>query len=335
MTSENTLFLSNSSKIYSSEADLQPLLRLFQMEVEKITGINIEVSSIKDNNADIIFEIDTTLAADNYHLDVGRIINVTGGSYRALTMAKTTLLQLVATEDNVLIIPVVSIKDYPDVNYSGLMLDLASHWHSVASIKQLVDLLAFYKIKYLHLHFTDYQSFTLPSKKYPKLTTPVRSYSFEELKELETYSQLRGVTIIPEIDVPGHSTQFVVKYPEIFAIKDARNNSIIINMGKEEVYSALDLLIGEITEVFQATPYFHIGGDEADLSKVINDPDVQSYMAKHELGENVHELYRHFLIRMNDIVKKVILLGSQVIPDARAGHIYITKFTILINHSIR
>ena len=73
---------------------------------------------------------------------------------------------------------------------------------------------------------------------------------------MEAYSQLRGVTIIPEIDVPGHSSPFVKKYPEIFAIQDTVNNPYIINMGRAEVYQALDLLIGEVLSIFTATPYF-------------------------------------------------------------------------------
>jgi len=121
---------------------------------------------------------------------------------------------------------------------------------------------------------------------------------------MESYARQRGVVIIPELEMPGHASQMVETYPEIFAIKDTADNPWIINMGREEVYETLDQLIGELTAVFQSSPYFHIGGDEAIFNKVIDDPDVQSYMRLHDLGDDVHELYRHFLIRMNDIVKK-------------------------------
>ncbi len=303
-TSKNSLFLSGMSKTYSSKKELQLLLQLFGSELEKLTGINVEATKDKNRNADIIFEIDSLLSTEEYYLNIDKTIQVTGGSYQALAMAKTTLLQLATKQEDKLVFPIVRINDYPDAKYRGLMIDLARQWHCATSIKQIIDLAAFYKINYLHLHFTDDKSYTLPSKKYTLLATPDSSYSFEELKELEAYSQLRGVTIIPEIDVPGHSSPFVKMYPEIFAIKDARENPWIINMGNEEVYEALDHLIGEICEIFVTTPYFHIGGDEAIFNKVLDDPEVKAYMVKYGLGENVNELYHNFLIRMNDIIKK-------------------------------
>lgn len=248
--------------------------------------------------------IDTALSREEYRIEINKTIQVAGGGYAALAMAKTTLLQLVVKESDILKFPLVKIRDFPDAGYRGLLIDMARQWHGLQTIEKLIDLAAFYKINYIQLHFTDYQSFTLPSKCYPKLPTPDRHYSFDDLRRLEAYSQLRGVTIIPEIEVPGHSGQFVNMYPEIFAIKDKSANPWIINMGKEKVYEALDCLIGEIAGVFKASPYFHIGGDEAIFNKVDEDPDVQDYIKKHDIDEDVHELYRHFLVRMNDIVKK-------------------------------
>ncbi|MDX2445467.1 MAG: glycoside hydrolase family 20 zincin-like fold domain-containing protein, partial [Bacteroidales bacterium] len=92
--SENTLFLSSESNIHSSQEELQPLLQLFESEVKKLTGITIEPTKVKNQKADIIFEIDSSLSEDEYYLNVDKTIQVTGGSYQALTMAKATLLQL-------------------------------------------------------------------------------------------------------------------------------------------------------------------------------------------------------------------------------------------------
>ncbi len=298
------MVLSKTSKIYSLNPELYPLLALFKSELQKLTGVVIETTTIKNADADIIFEIDTMMPHDEYFINTDHIIQIKGGSYYALASAKTTLLQLFRAENDVLTFPLVKIKDYPDAVYRGLMLDLAAHWHSVATLKKLIDLAAFYKINYVHLHFTDDKSFTLPSGKYPKLPTPGRHYSVKDLKEIEAYSQLRGVTIIPEIDVPGHSSPFMKMYPGIFAIKNIAVNPRIINMGKEEVYKALNDMIWELAKVFKATPYIHIGGDEAIFDMVDKDPDVQAYMKKHGLGNDINELYRHFIMRMNDIVKK-------------------------------
>ena len=301
---EKSVVLSTNSRSYTADEELRPLLTLLAEEVEKVTGVKIETTSSKDDQADLIFAVDGNMPKESYVIRVDQPIQVKGGSYAAVAMAKTTLLQLIVKEGNTLKLPMLTIKDAPDAAYRGLMIDLARQWHSFETVKQLVDLAAFYKINYLQLHFTDYQSYTLPSQGFPNLSTPGRTYSIAELKELETYSQLRGVTIIPEVDVPGHSSPFVKSYPEIFAIQDTVSNPWIINMGNEAAYEALDQIIGELVEIFEASPYFHIGGDEAIFNKVEDDPKVQAYIAKHGIAQDVHELYRHFLVRMNKIVKK-------------------------------
>lgn len=298
------LVLSDQSKLYSPQAEVYPLLDLFISEVQKITNSTLVTTETNNHEADILFQIDTAMAGEAYSIEIGKTVKVMGASYKALAKAKATLLQLVVEEEGKLMFPVLTLKDAPDASYRGLMVDLARQWHDIPTLKKLIDLAAFYKINFLQLHFTDYQSFTLPSTKYTKLSTPNRHYSFEQLKELEAYSQLRGITIIPEIDVPGHSSPFVKEYPEIFAIQDTLTNPWIINMGKEEAYEALDVIIGEIASIFKSSPYFHIGGDEAIFDKVADDPSVQDYIKKHNIDNDVHELYRHFLVRMNQIVKK-------------------------------
>ncbi len=300
---DQLVFLSKESKLYTSQPEVIPLLDLFITEIKKTMEVELATTSINNKNADIRFEIDADMDEEASIIEINQKISVVGGSYTALAHAKTTLLQLLQKEGDRLKLPLVTIRDAPDAAYRGLMIDLARRWHDVSTIKKLIDLAAYYKINYVQLHFTDYQSYTLPSRVYPNLSTPERHYSFEELEELEAYSQLRGVTIVPEIDVPGHSSPFVKKYPEIFAIQDTINNPWIINMGKEEVYTALDQLIGEVLAVFKASPYFHIGGDEAIFTSVEKDPSVQAYTAKNEIGTDVHELYRHFLVRLNEIVK--------------------------------
>lgn len=299
------LRLSGNSKLCAPQWEVNILLMVFSSEIQKTTGFRLEhLAPAESHQADIIFEIDTSMHQEASIIEIDKTVSVKGGSYVALAGAKSTLLQLLEKQDNMLTFPCVKIEDYPDAAYRGLMIDLARQWHDVPTIKQLIDLAAFYKINFVQLHFTDYQSYTLPSKKYPKLSTENRHYNFDDLKELEAYSQMRGVTIIPEIDVPGHSSPFVQKYPEIFAIKDTLTNPWIINMGKEEVYQALDELIGEAVSVFKSTPYFHIGGDEAIFTKVNEDPNVQEYIKKYGIGDDVHELYRQFLVRINNIVKK-------------------------------
>ncbi|WP_075591265.1 family 20 glycosylhydrolase [Labilibacter marinus] len=301
---QKKVVLSTDSKFYSPHAEVYPLLELLSSEIELVTGIGLATTTSKNNEADIVFKMDTSLMRSEYHIDINEIVMVSGGSYTALVYAKNTLLHMVKMSENSVVFPIVEIRDSPDAAYRGLMIDLARKWHDVGTIKKIINLAAYYKIGFLQLHFTDNQSYTLPSKKYPKLSTAEKHYSYAELEELEAYSQLRGVTIIPEIDVPGHSKQFTKKYGEIFAIESDENNPSIVNMGKEEVYEALDVLIGETLSVFKSTPYFHIGGDEAKFNGLMDDPDVRKYMVKNKLDIDVHELFNHFINRMNSIVKK-------------------------------
>ncbi|MEL7532522.1 MAG: family 20 glycosylhydrolase [Bacteroidota bacterium] len=301
--SSNAIVLSNKSKLYSPDPSLQPLLGLAQNEIEHLTGKRIEITTSQEVGADINFHLEPNLGPEEYTLRTTQSVEIHGGSYAAVAAGKNTLLQLLSTLDQKIVIPQISLRDFPDASFRGLLIDLARQWHNLDQVKELIDLAAFYKCNFVQLHFTDYQSFTLPSTHFPKLSTPDRHYSFEDLRELEAYASLRGIAIIPELEVPGHSSPFVKMYPEIFAIEDTASNPWIVNMGREEIYPALDSIIGELAEIFQTSPYFHIGGDEAIFNQLDQDPDVQAYMATHGLGTDVHELYRHFLVRMNEIVK--------------------------------
>ncbi|MEM6345939.1 MAG: family 20 glycosylhydrolase [Bacteroidota bacterium] len=298
------IYLSDASKLYSPDASLQALLAITQTEIERLTNKTLEIANQPEKGADINLKINPSLATEAYSLEIEQSVEIQGGSYAAVVAAKNTLLQIISTQGQKIALPQLKIRDFPDASYRGLLIDLARQWHTLDQVKELIDLAAFYKCNYVQLHFTDYQSFTLPSTHFPKLSTPGRHYSFEDLRELETYARLRGIAIIPELEVPGHSSPFAKRYPEIFAIEDTASNPWIINMGREAVYVALDSIIGEIATIFQTSPYFHIGGDEAIFNQVAQDPDVKVYMAAHDLGTDVHELYRHFLVRMNEIVKR-------------------------------
>ncbi len=304
VSGEMALALNSVSGIATTDAEIMPLLEIFKSELGTMTEFDLPLVESPEN-ATILFQMDTTMEKDAYSISVENSILVKAGSYQSAAMARTTLLQMAQVVGNELFFPQLTLNDTPDANYRGLLIDVARTWHPMETVKKLIDLASYYKTNYVQLHFTDDQSYTLPSKKYPNLPTPGRHYSFEDLEELEAYSQMRGVTIIPELEMPGHAKSFVDAYPQVFGIADSEENPYIINMGKEDVYVALEELIAEIIPIFKATPYFHIGGDEARFTKVMEDPEVKKYMKEKNLGgEDVHELYRHFLVRMNEVVKK-------------------------------
>ena len=303
------LILSNSILFFTSSSEINTLLNVFEKDIESISSMDIKFKETTKIKADLVFEIDNNLEDEEYSIQIDNNIIVNGGSYNALSMAKSSLIQLLKLEKNKLIFPILEIKDKPDSEYRGLLIDLARMWHDVSTLKDIIDLASFYKIKYLQLHLSDDQSFTFPSEKFPKLATTDRPYSKKDFRDLVKYAKDRGIIIIPEMDIPGHSKKMVEIYPEIFGVnnKMLQTNpwkSNVINIWSEKVYDAIDQLIGEIIEVFDTSPYFHIGGDEANLDLYKNVPEINSFMRKNNLGTDVHELFRYFLVRMNKIVKK-------------------------------
>ncbi len=311
LSNKKSLKLPKDIKVYSSDASLRPIVTIF-VEQLNLLGHKHQLSFDKTTNANMSIILDETLKTEEYQINIDQSVILSGGSYKAISSAMTSMLHLIEKKDDHTLFPMVEIKDYPDATFRGLMIDLARRWHSINTLKKLVDMSAFYKLNYMQLHLTDDQSFTFPSKAYPKLATKDKHYTKEELVDLVNYADLRGITLIPEIDIPGHSRKFIETYPEIFSPKlkkwgknmwggDAFNN--VINIGSEKVYSALDVILDEVIEIFHTSPYIHIGADEATIDNLKGDPLAEAMMKKEHLEGNVHELYRYFIVRMNDMVK--------------------------------
>jgi hexosaminidase len=311
LSNEKSLELPKDIKIYYSNESLRPIATIF-MEQLNLLGLEHKLSFENSNNASMSLVLDDTMKEEEHQISIDQSIMIRGGSYKAISAAMTSILHLLEKKGEDILFPLVKIRDFPDATYRGLMIDLARIWHTIETLKKLIDLSAFYKLNYMQLHLTDDQSFTFPSKAYPKLATKDRHYSKEELVDLVNYAEQRGITLIPEIDIPGHSKKIIETYPEIFSPKikewgknmwggDAINN--VINIGSEEVYSALEILLDEVIEVFHTSPYIHIGADEATIDNLEGDPLAEAMMKKENLEGDVHELYRHFIVRMNDLVK--------------------------------
>ncbi|MCG8307199.1 MAG: family 20 glycosylhydrolase [Cytophagales bacterium] len=286
-----------------------PFAEVFSANIFALTGKKARIRIGERTGSGIILKINPALDERQHRISITGSARIEAGAAKSLVNGCYSFLQLIERKGAQSTVPKLEIADRPDSRYRGLMIDLARNWHDVKTVLKLIDLAAFYKINYVQLHFTDYQSYTLPSNCLPKLSTQNRHYSFDELKLFEEYARLRGISIVPELDIPGHAKAMIDAYPELFGIKDIVENPYTINMGKEEVYEALECLINELIDIYGSSPYFHIGGDEAIFHLLDQDPDVKSYMAGNQLGEDIHELYRHFIVRMNEIVK---LRGKQL-----------------------
>jgi len=299
------LELKNTISVFIKGKDSKKFFDLFANDLKIIFSQNLNFKKSDNIDSDINFIIDNSLSNEEYKIEIDKNVIVTGGSYDAISMAKSSLIQMIKLRGNkTIILPKSKIFDMPDSSYRGLMIDLSRMWHSLESIRNVIDLASFYKIKYLQLHLSDDQAFVFPTDSFPNLPTPDRPYTKKDFVELVEYAKIRGVTIVPEIDVPGHSRQFIETYPKIFDVNNGIKKSNVINIANEKVYKALDQIIAEVAEVFYNSPFIHMGADEAKLDLYRNVKEVKSFMNKNKLGDDVHELYRYFIVRINEIVKK-------------------------------
>ena len=200
------------------------------------------------------------------------------GFFRALT-SLDQLLRFQKLSSNPNVLPTGIIQDAPKYSYRGAMLDVARHFFSIEEVKQYIDILSLYKINHLHLHLSDDQGWRIEIKSWPNLSeyggsTEVGGksggfYTQEEYKDLVTYAQERFITIVPEIDIPGHTNAALASYPELncddktaelYTGTEVGFSTLCIN--NELTFQFLDDVIREISAI---TPgdYFHIGGDES------------------------------------------------------------------------
>ncbi|MFK7769732.1 MAG: family 20 glycosylhydrolase [Mariniblastus sp.] len=197
------------------------------------------------------------LANEAYKLFVdSKSITIEASDIKGFAHATATLLQLIGqAKDNT--IAAVEIEDQPGCQYRSFMVDVGRNPHSLECLKDTIDLLWFYKVDSLHLHLTDDQLFAFPSKAFPKLLSDRGKITWDEFAELENYARQRGVTIIPELEVPGHSTLLRKHYPDVFG---KTSTDLATNKKSRD---AIKVLLDEVIELFPSSPFIHIGGDEA------------------------------------------------------------------------
>lgn len=244
-----------------------------------------------------------TICEEAYRIDISSDgIYINAGDLVGANHAFATLLQMMQVKDGKIILPEVIIEDKPDCTYRGMMVDLARNWHPFSYLLTYVDMCYFYKLSVLHLHFTDDQSYTLPSDCYPKLPTKGRSYTKEQMQELDAYAHMRGVEIMPEIDVPGHCTCFKFAYGELFGTKG-------VICQHEDSMKAMQELFAEVCDMFKHSKYVHIGGDEVDGKKEwANCPDCQAYAERVGIDSQMEDkkmlselMYAHFISTMANV----------------------------------
>lgn len=281
----------------------QPQARILQADIRRLTGLRLPIHSSDVKPGDI--ELNHRGAKDQYRLSISDQVTIRAGSPQAMSWAVTSLIQTLQGRE----FPRLQVQDQPDYPYRGAMLDLARKPHTIEGIRQIVDLCRLYKLNYLHLHLSDDHLFMFPSKAFPTLgkgnhefarfdppstDAPIKPYTREELRELDDYAADRGVTLIPEIDMPGHGSRLTQDAPEFF--RATEKNPSTINFASKKTIDACKTLLGEVMDIFRHTPYIHLGGDEVWTGELADLPDFKD--------ADPHGLFRRFISEMVGFVRE-------------------------------
>ena len=223
-----------------------------------------------------------------------------------------TFLQLISITDDGFAVPAVSIQDQPRFVWRGLMIDSARHFIPLPIIKRNLDGMEAVKMNVFHWHLSDNEGFRVESKKLPKLHemgSDGQFYTQDEIRDLIWYARDRGIRVVPEFDMPGHSTAWFVGYPELASgagpYELERKWGVFdpaMNPTEEKTYKFLDTFIGEMAKLFP-DPYFHIGGDEVNGKEWDTNPKVQEFIKAHSLKNDI-ELQAYFSQRVQELVTK-------------------------------
>jgi hexosaminidase len=223
-----------------------------------------------------------------------------------------TLLQLVEVTPDGFAAAAVTINDKPRFPWRGLMIDSARHFVPLDVLRRNIDGLEAVKMNVFHWHLSENQGFRVESKKFPKLHEMGSDglyYTQDEIHDLIEYARDRGIRVVPEFDVPGHSTAWFVGYPELSSgpgpYEIERKWGVFdpaFDPSNERTYKFFDQFIGEMTKLFP-DHFFHVGGDEVNGKQWDANPKIQEFIKAHDLKNN-EGLQSYFNKRLEPIVSK-------------------------------
>lgn len=291
-------FVLNPSTVITHGKGLESKARQLIDYLYPATGFNFKVGNSNNKSNQILLNINENLknlGVEGYTIEVDQHrILIEASHTKGLFYAFQTLLQLLPmeifrhakVEETEWLIPNCSIKDTPQFEWRGLMIDYSRTFWNKRITRKYIDVMAFYKLNKLHMHLTDDQGWRIEIIEYPKLTDIASKFdtsyhepqeregyfSQSDIKEIITYAAERNIEIIPEIEMPGHSSEVFSVYPELSCKGDTLKihpfilgpgiHKEIFCAGNEETYVFLHNVLSEIIELFPSK-YIHIGGDEA------------------------------------------------------------------------
>lgn len=291
--------LKSSDLIVSEQIDdnVKSAIAEFAAHLQTVAGGKNSIISGEEGKG-VVFSIDTTLANEAYTIETDKSrVQVKANSYNGFIYALQTIAQMLPAEfygskrarGVDFSIPYGVIKDAPRFAYRGVLIDVGRHFYSVDEIKKCLDIMSVYKENVFHWHLTEDQGWRMEIKKYPKLTeigslrhgtqidfdrTHLRPedhggfYTQDEMRDVVAYAAKRGITVIPELDLPGHMLSALAAYPELgctggpYEVANTWGvKKDVLCVGKEETFKFLEDVLTEMMDIFPSK-YINIGGDE-------------------------------------------------------------------------
>ena len=298
----------------------KPNLIRFIQQLSKRTTLSLDRDTVLTSYspANMVIKINrsgvVTLGEDeSYSLKIGNDkILLTSETELGAMHGLQTLLQLLDRNGESFYFPCIDINDKPRFAWRGLMIDACRHFIPIEVIKRNIDAMAAVKLNVFHWHLSEDQGFRVESKVYPKLHLMGSNgefYTQAQIKEVVNYANERGIRVMPEFDIPGHATAWMVGYPELasasgeykvekfFGVFDPT-----IDPTKKETYKFFTKFFKEMSQLFP-DEYMHIGGDENNGAQWDKNPNIQAFMKKNGIKNN-HELQAYFNVKLLAILKK-------------------------------
>ncbi len=351
--------LSAKTKIVVTEDTGRQIAPILNEIVFRNFGFRLAVSSRaqKTNAINLVQEVldgDLSINPESYSLKIDQNSIRISGRAAGMFYALQSLVQLFPAERTKEIkLPAVQIGDDPRFKYRGMHFDVSRHFFPVEFVKKYIDLMSQYKFNTFHWHLTDDQGWRIEIKKYPKLTeigskrpeshtgnyspvfkgdgVPVEGfYTQEQIKDVIAYAKARYITVIPEIELPGHASAALAAYPQLGCKADYQYKvQMTWGIFKEvfcptdETFKFLEDVLDETIALFPDSPYIHIGGDEVLKDHWKESPVVQDLMKRENLKDE-HEVQSYFIRRMEKFInskgKKIIgwdeILEGGLAPNA-------------------
>ena len=293
LTQKCTIFVTGES------ADIMQVGKFLADKLNPSTGFAIAVkpfNAVKSagNIYISLSSADAELGEEGYQLTISSdainlIANKPAGLFNGIQTIRQLLpagIEMLSRQEGPWEIPAGTIRDYPEYPYRAMMLDVARHFFKVEDVKRTIDLIVAYKINFLHLHLADDQGWRIEIKKWPKLTSIGGStqvgggkggfYTQDQYADIVKYAAERFVTVIPEIDLPGHTNAALASYPELNCNGKATELYTGTKVGFSSLCTKKEITYQFITDVFSELaaltpgPYMHIGGDESHVTKLVD-----------------------------------------------------------------